>query len=123
MTEISELIKIENMETTINEVTKFIKNEVFDIYQKKGVVIGLSGGIDSAVTLGLLKKTMELENSKLKKILVLSQPIHSSEWAYNRAKELCDKLNIELTVIDQTSIFDNLINIVEKNIGIKFHYF
>jgi len=88
-----------------------------------GAVLSLSGGVDSGVTLALLKKTIELKNSNLKKILVLSQPIHSSDWAYIRAKELCDKFNIELTVIDQTDIFDNLVNIVEENTGIQSNKF
>ena len=33
-------------------------------------------------------------------------------------RKLCEKFNIELTVIDQTEIFDNLVNVIEKNTGI-----
>jgi len=75
-----------------------------------GAVLSVSGGIDSATTLALLKKTMELPNSNLKKVLALSHPIHSSSWALDRAKELCKEYNIELVVIDQTDIHRNLVS-------------
>jgi NAD+ synthase (glutamine-hydrolysing) len=75
-----------------------------------GAVLSVSGGIDSATTLALLKKTMDLPNSNLKKVLALSQPIHSSSWALERAQELCKSYNIELVVIDQTDIHRNLVS-------------
>jgi NAD+ synthase (glutamine-hydrolysing) len=75
-----------------------------------GAVVSVSGGIDSAVTLALLKKTMELPNSNLKKILALSQPVHSSGWALERAEELCKSYNIPLVVIDQSDIHRNLVS-------------
>lgn len=75
-----------------------------------GAVLSVSGGIDSATTLALLKKTMELPNSNLKKVLALSQPIHSSGWALERAQELCDSYDIPLFVIDQTDIHNNLVS-------------
>lgn len=75
-----------------------------------GAVLSVSGGIDSATTLALLKKTMELPNSNLKKILALSQPIHSSDWAFERAQELCKSYNIDLVVIDQCDIHQNLVS-------------
>lgn len=103
------------------KVKKF--NEYLGKHNLRGAVLSVSGGIDSAVTLGLLQRTKALPNSNLKKILAISQPIHSSDWAYNRAKELCDKFDIELTVIDQTEIFDSLVNIVEKNTGITSNKF
>ena len=74
MTEISELIKIKNIETKIDLITKFIKKEVFEIYQKKGVVIGLSGGIDSAITAALCTKSIGSE-----KILGLILPEKESD--------------------------------------------
>jgi NAD+ synthase (glutamine-hydrolysing) len=75
-----------------------------------GAVLSVSGGIDSATTLALLKKTMDLPNSNLKKVLALSQPIYSSDWALSRAKELCNTYNIPLVVIDQTDIHKNLVS-------------
>jgi len=103
MTEISELIKIKNIETKINEITKFIKNEVFEIYQKKGAVIGLSGGIDSAITAALCTKSIGSE-----KILGLILPEKESDKnSENLALQIAEKYNIETKSIDITNILES----------------
>lgn len=88
-------------------------NKLNDYLQKNnlsGAVLSLSGGIDSATTLALLNYTMNLPNSNLKKILVLNQPIYSSDWALDRSIELCTSMNIELVVINQTDIHNSLVS-------------
>ena len=91
----------------------------FNEYLKKhgitGTVLSVSGGVDSAVTLALLMHTMSLPDSNLKKVCALNQPIHSSDWAYNRAKELCNKFGVEMVTIDQTSFHDELTSTVTNN--------
>jgi len=85
-------------------------NEYLGKHGLSGAVLSVSGGVDSATTLALLKYTMSLPNSNLKKVLALSQPIYSSDWALSRAKELCDKFEMELVVIDQTNIHKDLVS-------------
>ena len=103
MTEISELIKIENIENTISEITNFIKNEIFEIYQKKGVVIGLSGGIDSAITAALCTKSIGSE-----KILGLILPEKESDVnSKNLALQIAEKYNIDTKTIDITNILES----------------
>ena len=103
MTEISELIKIKNLETTIENITNFIENEVFEIYQKKGVVIGLSGGIDSAITAALCTKSIGSE-----KILGLILPEKESDVnSKNLALQIAEKYNIETKSIDITNILES----------------
>lgn len=89
-------------------------NEYLGKHNLSGAVLSVSGGVDSALTLALLKKVTELPNSNLKKIWAISQPIHSSDWALNRARELCQKMDVDLKVIDQTETFDKLTEIVSQ---------
>ena len=104
-----------------SKVKKF--NEYLGKHNLSGAVLSVSGGIDSALTLALLKQTKELSNSNLKKIWAISQPIHSSDWALNRAKELCEKMDIELKVIDQTELFYNVTKLVGLATGVKENKF
>lgn len=98
------------------------KANVFNEYLKKnnlyGAVLSVSGGIDSAVTLALLSYTLSLPNSNLKKIWAINQPIHSSNWALERANELCKHFDIELKVIDQTKYYDLITDLVYKETGV-----
>tara|TARA_B100000795_G_C22800549_1_gene441672 strand:+ start:930 stop:1817 length:888 start_codon:yes stop_codon:yes gene_type:complete len=103
------------------KVKKF--NEYLGKNNLSGAILSVSGGVDSALTLALLKQTKELPNSNLKKIWAINQPIHSSDWALNRAKELCEKMDIELKVIDQTELYENVTKIVRSATGIKENKF
>ena len=71
--------------------------------------VSVSGGVDSAVTLGLMKYAMNMENSPIQRILGISQPIHSSQWAYDRAMVCGKELGVEMIVVDQTPVFDALV--------------
>ena len=84
----------------------------------KGVVVNVSGGIDSAVTILLCKHAQEMEGSPITRVLGLCQPIHSTASIQDRGKVLCDKHNIECAVIDQTEVFDMLHPIIEKAINV-----
>ena len=69
----------------------------------------MSGGVDSAVTLGLMKYAKSMKDSPIQRILGISQPIHSSQWAYDRAMECGKALGVDMVVVDQTSVFDSLV--------------
>ena len=71
--------------------------------------MSVSGGVDSAVTLGLMKYAMSMKDSPIQRILGISQPIHSSQWAYDRAMECGKALGVDMVVVDQTSVFDSLV--------------
>lgn len=85
----------------------------------KGIVVNISGGIDSAVTVLLAKHAKEQENSPIERIIGLCQPIHSTASIQDRGRILLEKFNIECAVIDQTTVFDMLHPIIEKALNIE----
>jgi len=52
-------------------------------------------------------------------VLGIAQPIHSSNWALNRAKEVANALKTELVVVDQTKLHIQLSKLVDKAVGVK----
>jgi NAD+ synthase len=74
--------------------------------QMKGFIIGISGGIDSAVTSTLCAKTG-------KKVMLLNMPIRQTKTEYERASEHIDNLksrfqNVSSKEIELTSAFESL---------------
>lgn len=90
-------------------------NDYLGKHQLKGAVISVSGGIDSAVTLALLHycKT-QIHNSNLQKIIALYQPIGSSQESYNRAVQMCQSIEQDMMVIDQTDLHADLVDKFNK---------
>jgi len=103
MKHIHEFIKIKNVEESVNNICDFIKNEISNKLQRSGAVIGLSGGIDSAVTAALCVRAIGSE-----KVLGLIMPEKESEpESQVLAKQFADKYNIKTEIIDITSILDS----------------
>lgn len=55
-------------------------------------VVSVSGGVDSAVTLAILKHAQKMQGSPIKRVLGIAQPIHSTAKIQDRAYELCRAL-------------------------------
>jgi len=103
MDQIPDFLQIKDLETTVNSITYFIKNEVFEKFQKSGAVLGLSGGIDSAVTCGLCVKSLNPE-----KILGLIMPERESDpQSQETAENVGKEFNIETKVVDITNILES----------------
>lgn len=90
------------------------------------VVLSVSGGIDSACVLGLLKKAQEKANtikshpfniSNGGKIIALAQPIYSTPAIQLRAYEVCKAFNIELKTFCQDEIHSKITEIFEREFG------
>jgi NAD+ synthase len=81
---------------TVEKIIKTIHHQVKTILRKKGVVIGVSGGIDSSVCAALCTKALGKEN-----ILALSLPERdSSSDSIRLGQKLTDMLGIKLQIVD-----------------------
>ena len=72
-------------------------------------ILGISGGVDSAVVLALLKHAKEQQDSPIKEIVPLLLPIHGrgsteQDVALKRGQQLCKKLHIKAWTCDLSSV-------------------
>ncbi|HNQ50226.1 MAG TPA: NAD+ synthase [Candidatus Omnitrophota bacterium] len=70
----------------------------------RGVVLGLSGGLDSCVTAVLAKKALGARN-----VLALLMPCHSHTQDAADARIVARKFGIHTTIVDLTKTYDSLI--------------
>ena len=92
----------------VDNIVSFIK----DYYKKnnlKGVVLGISGGKDSAVVAALFTKALGSEN-----VLGVTLPCHSIASDKSDAKLVAEKYGFELLNIDLTNVYDSFINEIDK---------
>lgn len=87
------------------KLSDWIENKV-TMAKAKGVVLGLSGGIDSAVVAVLCKKVFP------KYTLALVMPCHSINKDLDDALELAKKFNIFYKIIDLSEIYDLFVSVL-----------
>lgn len=80
----------------IEKIIKIIHHQVRTILRKKGIIIGVSGGIDSSVCAALCAKALGKEN-----ILALSMPERdSSSDSISLGQQLAEAIGIKFQVVD-----------------------
>ena len=90
-----------NAEKETNNIIKFIR----DYYKENnlgGVILGISGGKDSAVVAGLFTKALGKEN-----VIGVTLPCHSNDEDKADAKLISDYFGFELINFDITGVFDS----------------
>jgi NAD+ synthase len=97
------------VEKVNNHIVNWLK-EYAIASKTNGFVIGISGGIDSAVTSTLCAQTGL-------PTLCVEMPIHQAESHVSRGKEHISQLknrfsNVSNTIADLTSVFDNFVDLV-----------
>lgn len=92
-----------NINNLINSLASWLKNQAKDA-GAKGLLVGISGGIDSAVVANLIKLAME-DNS-----LGVIIPILSSNSSLEDAYLLIDQCKISSLTIDLTDIHKKMLN-------------
>ena len=101
-----------NVEKEVLGMIDFIK-DYFNKYNIKGVVLGISGGKDSAVVAALFAKAIGSEN-----VIGVTLPCHSKDEDKTNAKLISDFYNFKLYDIDLTNVFDLFKEEFNKNINI-----
>ncbi len=99
-------------EKIINHIVNWL-SEYLEKSHQKGFVIGISGGIDSAVTSTLCAKTGF-------PVLCLEMPIHQAENQVSRAWNHIEWLKknfekIESKTVNLTPVYDEFVSVVEKS--------
>lgn len=97
-------------ELLISEIQEWI-SEYCKTVNADGIVVGISGGIDSAVTSALCAKAIGNE-----KIIGLGLPCISNPQDLNDAKLVTDVLGINLVVLDLSSVFKEYLNVSSPQI-------
>ncbi len=110
---------------TYIEAKCILLNKYMRDFNLKSCVVGVSGGIDSAITLGLVHKAAKFKNSPIKKIFPILLPVFSPDGATNqqetiiRGEEVAKTFNIKPVKIDLTQSHRSIKNAVDENIGEK----
>jgi NAD+ synthase len=90
------------------KIIRWLRKQFKDSHAK-GIVLGLSGGIDSAVVAALLKEAIGR-----KRILALILPIHSQNQDLKDAKLVAKDIGLKTKIIDLSQAYDNLIKILPQ---------
>lgn len=99
-------IKLKNIEKVCNEAVEWIKARV-DGAGAKGIVLGMSGGIDSAVVAALVKRAFP-DNC-----FCVTMPCYSNPIDAEHAKLVADAVGIEMKTVVLNDAFDTMKNLVD----------
>tara|TARA_B100000315_G_scaffold257898_1_gene308324 strand:+ start:1035 stop:1817 length:783 start_codon:yes stop_codon:yes gene_type:complete len=99
-----------NLEEEENKILNFIRKTV-SASKKQGVVIGISGGIDSAVVAQLCVKALNKEN--ILSLLMFEKDKNNID--YKHAKNLINVLSVKFIDCPITNIFNTFVNNIDIN--------
>ena len=97
------ILEIKNIGDIVQSLQNFIHEQVYDNFRKRGIVIGISGGIDSAVAAKLCCDAIGKENV----LGIILPEKESNPQSQEFAKKYCEKLGIKYEIEDVTSILDS----------------
>jgi NAD+ synthase len=85
------IIKFESVERTTTLITEKLRNDVINVLKRRGAIVGISGGIDSSVTLALAVQALGSD-----KVIGIMMPENdSSPDSKMLALELAGRFNIK----------------------------
>ncbi|MDO5725386.1 MAG: NAD(+) synthase [Tissierellia bacterium] len=101
-------------EQLANDLVNWMRKIVFDA-NCKGIVYGLSGGLDSSVIAALAKKAFGNES------LAIIMPCHSIDKDKIDALKVINALDIPFTEVDLTTVYDEMVkNIKDYNNNLAY---
>jgi len=89
-----------------NKIVSWIKQQV-KVSGAKGIILGLSGGIDSAVVAALAKEAVGEKN-----LLVLFMPCHSNTQDLKDAKLVAHQLGFKSKLVDLSGVYSSFLKIL-----------
>jgi NAD+ synthase len=95
-----------------NKIVSWIKQQVKDS-GAKGIVLGLSGGIDSAVVSALAKKAVGRNN-----LLVLFLPCNSNPQDLKDAELVAHELGLKSKLVDLSAVYNNFLKVLPGAISL-----
>lgn len=98
------------MEMEVNLIIEWIKEYVKNS-GAKGIIIGNSGGKDSAVVIGLCTKALGKDN-----VLTVAMPCSSNLQDFEDAKLVADTFRVKMITVDITNTYSTLLSSIEKEI-------
>lgn len=111
--------------TSYLKAKSILLNNYMNQCNLKACVVGLSGGIDSAVTLGIIKYAMKQKNSPIEKIVPLLLPAFDNigatgqDTATQRGVEICKTLHLHPYLINLNEGHNKLKTLTESTIDIS----
>lgn len=97
-----------NMQNLCDNLVKWIRDKVEES-GSRGLVFGLSGGIDSAVIAALAKKAFPND------ALGIIMPCHSNPEDEEHAKLVAEALSLDIKKVDLTNVYDLFLRELEDN--------
>jgi NAD+ synthase len=93
------ILQFQDIEKAVDRICTKLREDVFDVLRRKGGVVGISGGIDSSVTLALAVRAFGAENI----LGVMLPEKDSSPESRLMAQNLADKFGVKAIVEDITN--------------------
>ncbi len=97
-----DILRIDDVEKLVDQITSRMKADVMGRFGRRGGVIGISGGIDSSVTMALATRALGPE----KLLGVMLPEKDSSPDSEDLARELADKFGVKAIVENITGALD-----------------
>ena len=110
------MLEENKLKKEMNNAILWIKDYV-EKSHASGVVLGLSGGKDSAVVLAMAVKALGSD-----KIIAVSMPCHSISADYEDAKAVAEKFDVKFITVDLTrsyNEFESSVNSVIEEVGVS----